>query len=122
MRHDLTILGCGDREWTQYEPVQKELLNYLGKNVLVVHGDARGADTIVGEVASQLDFDVLAIPADWQTYGRSAGPIRNQVMLDQQPDIVLAFHDDIENSKGTKDMVKRAKAVGVECKVITSRK
>jgi len=31
-------------------------------------------------------------------------------MLDEgQPDLVVYFHDDIENSKGTKDMITRAK-------------
>ena len=45
-------------------------------------------------------------PADWKKYGKSAGPIRNREMLKMDPDIVLIFHDDPKNSKGTKDCVK----------------
>lgn len=44
-------------------------------------------------------------PALWNKYGKSAGPIRNQQMLD----IVYAFTYDLENSRGTRDMVLRAR-------------
>jgi hypothetical protein len=46
---------------------------------------------------------VIAMPADWANHGKAAGPIRNRKMLDLKPDLVLAFHADLTNSKGTKD-------------------
>lgn len=52
---------------------------------------------------------VESFPANWSQYGHAAGPIRNQKMLDQNPDLVIAFHFDLEHSKGTKDMINRAK-------------
>jgi len=40
-------------------------------------------------------------------------------MLDQgRPDIVLAFHTNINQSKGTKDMVERAKKAGILSRTI----
>lgn len=58
-------------------------------------------------------------PADWKQYGKAAGPIRNKQMLDEgQPDLVLCFHDDIEKSKGTKNMYELAKARGIKTKLI----
>lgn len=42
-------------------------------------------------------------------------PIRNKQMLDEgKPDLVLAFHTDIENSKGTKNMIYQAKKRGIK--------
>ena len=38
--------------------------------------------------------------------------VRNKKMLDMNPDLVIAFHDDIENSKGTKDCIKEAEKRG----------
>lgn len=87
--------------------------------VTIIEGDARGADTQAGEIAWLHNFDLKIYPADWNKHGKAAGPIRNQQMLDEgKPDIVLAFHDDIENSKGTKDMVKRATKAGIPVQVI----
>ena len=62
---------------------------------------------------------IAVYPADWKKYGRAAGPIRNLQMLDNgKPDICYAFHDCIEKSKGTKDMVNRCKANGLTVNVI----
>jgi hypothetical protein len=64
----------------------------------------RGADTLAGIIAEQIGLQVEVYPADWNRHGQAAGPIRNQQMLDQgRPDIVLAFHANISQSKGTKD-------------------
>jgi hypothetical protein len=69
-------------------------------------------------VASQLGFTVLPFPADWNTHGKAAGPIRNRQMLKEgKPDVVLAFHEDLGRSKGTADMVRAAKAAGIAVKV-----
>lgn len=48
-------------------------------------------------------------------------PIRNQKMLDDNPDIdiVIAFHSDLENSRGTKDMVNRARKKGIKVCIFT---
>ncbi|KKN01348.1 hypothetical protein LCGC14_1128740 [marine sediment metagenome] len=55
-------------------------------------------------------------------YGKAAGPIRNKQMLDEgQPHLVLAFHDNIEESTGTKDMVKQAAKRGIETLVISHK-
>ena len=52
---------------------------------------------------------VLEFPAKWEEFNKYAGPIRNQQMIDEgHPDLVVYFHDNIDGSKGTKDMVDRA--------------
>ena len=84
----------------------------------IIHGAAKGADRIAGEIAVGLGFnEVIAVPANWDKHHRAAGPIRNQVMLDMKPDLVLAFHDDPNLGKGTADMVSRARRAGVEVQV-----
>ena len=56
------------------------------------------------------NYNNPGFPADWKKYGRAAGPIRNKQMLNEgKPDLVLAFHTNIENSKGTKSMIQIAK-------------
>lgn len=80
----------------------------------IVTGDCRGADEMIRSFATGTKRKVSIYRADWLFHGKAAGPIRNQHMLDEgKPDLVLAFHDNIEESKGTKDMVRRALKAGI---------
>src|SRR5262245_33358861 len=113
-----TILCCGDRVWRDWDPIWREL-RALGP-CLIVHGDARGADKMCGYVARRLGYAIDPNPAQWNQYGKAAGPIRNRAMLIKHPHIahVLAFHADLAHSKGTKDMVEQAEAKGIPVTVI----
>jgi len=114
----MKVLVCGDRHWTDRESIQRELESIDGISV-VVHGAAKGADSIAADIAHEMELGVDSYPAQWGRYGRGAGPIRNQQMLDEgRPDLVLAFHRNLSSSKGTKDMVTRAKKAGIKVRVI----
>ena len=105
------ILCCGDRNWKDKQAIELMIKNRLAEYQIetIIEGEARGADKLSAEVAKELGISVLPFSADWSKYGRAAGIIRNQQMLDEgRPDSVLAFHDDIKKSKGTKDMTRRA--------------
>lgn len=114
------ILVCGDRNYTNKSLIKKCIENELNtdcKNI-IIHGGCKGADKLSGIIAKELNLETKVFPADWDKYGTKAGPIRNKEMLDYDPDIILAFHDDLENSKGTKNMVTIARKKGVPVKVI----
>lgn len=118
----MRILICGDRNWTDRQLIFHELVKATGFtfDVTVIEGEARGADTLGKEAAILQGMAVEGYPANWKRFGNSAGPIRNQEMLDKgKPDLVLAFHDDIRNSKGTKDMIARAKKAGIHVELIS---
>lgn len=109
----MRVLVCGDRNWVDKAAVRRELEKFP-KDTVVIEGEARGADTLGREVAEEMGFEVEAYPADWEQYGRAAGPIRNKEMLAQgKPDMVLAFHRCISESKGTAHMMKIANKAGV---------
>lgn len=120
----MRVLVCGDRNWVDsvrdpWGIVMRELSRFP-QGTVVIHGDCRGADKIAGHTAKTLGFDVLAFPADWNTHGRAAGPIRNRQMLKEgKPDMVLAFHTNIATSKGTRDMLKAAEGAGIETHLYT---
>ena len=114
----MRLLVCGDRDWTDKEAIYNEIV-FLAPDV-IIEGGARGADSMARDIAILYDITLVSFPADWPKYGKAAGPIRNQQMLELgKPDLVLAFHDDLDNSKGTKDMVNRARKSGVEVIVWT---
>jgi len=78
----------------------------------------KGADEGAYEAARDLHIPYMICWADWDRWGNKAGPIRNQEMLDRgRPNYALAFHDDLNKSKGTKDMVERLKKAGITTEV-----
>jgi hypothetical protein len=76
----------------------------------VVHGNAVGIDTAADHVCSER-WPVIPVPAEWDKYGRSAGPIRNKKMADMA-DALIAIWDG--NSRGTKNMIETAKKKGLK--------
>lgn len=114
------ILICGDRHWNDFKTIES-YLSSLPKDSVIVEGGCRGADAISGYLARKRGMTVFEEKAEWFKYGAAAGPIRNQLMLDKhKPALVVAFHNDIEHSKGTKDMLNRAQKAGVKTLVMTS--
>jgi hypothetical protein len=119
-RKMLRLLVCGDRDWANAESIAAQI-RVMHPDV-IIEGEARGADRIAHDIALEMGFikgkTLLSFPADWQKYHKAAGPIRNQQMLDEgKPNRVIAFHSNITESKGTKDMVERARKAGIEVMV-----
>ena len=110
----MKILVCGGRDYGDEKRVFDELdaLDKQWRIELVIHGDARGADSLAElwsreRLRASTGRKYRVTSEEWRQLGRKAGPLRNQRMLDeQQPDLVLAFPGDT----GTADMVRRAKA------------
>lgn len=114
----------GDRDWSDRETIKEVLSKYLSSVELLILGDARGTDQIAAEVAEELGFpkkNIVIEKAEWNKYHLAAGPIRNQKMIDHNPDILLAFHNNLMKSKGTKDCVNRAKDVGITVNLYHSK-
>jgi hypothetical protein len=70
----------------------------------LIHGNASGADSIAREWANERGVKQSPFLANWQEFGKSAGPKRNEEMACQNPDMVILF----PGGTGTADMRKRA--------------
>jgi hypothetical protein len=78
----------------------------------------QGADQIAYEWAKGRGVPGKCFPAHWDREGRSAGPKRNQRMLDTfRPDLVVAFLTAGKPNVGTHDMMRRARDAGVEVRI-----
>jgi hypothetical protein len=112
-----TVLICGSRTWMDRGKIETVICG-LDRDTIIVHGGARGADLLADQAAVLWGLLRRVYPADWQTYGKAAGPIRNQQMLDaEEPMCVIAFRMPGE-SRGTDDMIRRARAAGIPVEVI----
>lgn len=119
----MRVLVCGGRDYSDKASVYAALdtlagvteATPLGVPITVIHGGARGADSLADGWSADNWNQTIRFPADWNTHGKAAGPIRNQQMLDEgKPDLVVAF----PGGAGTADMVRRARKAGVEVREI----
>lgn len=131
----MKVLVCGGRTFGRdlaeddplYAKKQREKqfgLNMLhalldkSTNVVIVSGMAKGGDMIGVEYAKEMGLPTEEFPisqADWKRYGNSAGPRRNQIMLNtSKPDWVIAF----PGGNGTKHMCTIAEKEGILVKRI----
>lgn len=122
MSSNFRVLICGDRNWSDVNLILSGIrrVQKWREIDVIIHGGARGADSIAGQVAESLNIPTEVYQPDWDTHGKRAGILRNQEMLDEgKPDLILAFHDDLEHSKGTGHMVKIARQIPVPVAHIT---
>ncbi len=111
----MRVLVCGSRHFNDYE-LLSSVLSEISISVLI-HGAARGADTLAGRFAEERGIPVESFPADWNAFGKAAGPIRNgQMLRDGQPELVVAFRH--SSSRGTQNMIDQATKAGVPVKII----
>lgn len=115
----MKVLCCGDRNWNNKKRIH-EFLSEIPSDefIVILEGECRGADLQCKRVALELGLTVQKFPAEDYGQWPSCGPIRNLAMLDEKPDLVLAFHNDITTSKGTKHTVTIARARNIETMVI----
>lgn len=104
----MIVVISGDREWQDEERIKK-IFEKLEGDITIIHGGCRGLDLLGAKVGKNMGFKIIEVPAEWNLYGKGAGVIRNEKMLRMNPDLVIYFHDNLTESKGTKNLVNTAK-------------
>lgn len=111
----MKVLVCGSRDWNDHEAVRLILARFE-RGTQIIHGGCRGADRTAGTIANRLGLSVTEFPADWKGIGRSAGFKWNLAMLDEKPDLVIAFWKN--GSTGTAHTVREAQRRGIPTEVV----
>lgn len=113
MNNHITLV-CGGRDFSD----QKRLFNFLDKKFeypphdfhMILHGGAKGADTLAGVWARLRGVPEIIIPAQWNFFGKSAGPLRNEWMTYLEPAEIIAF----PGGTGTNNMIELGRKKGIE--------
>ena len=118
----MKVLICGSRNWKEEDVIPEyrieTYIKALPPDTVIIHGGGRGADRIADRIARERGHTVIEHEAKWSLHGDKAGPIRNREMLTFKPDKVVAFHEDIVHSTGTKDMIDVARKALLPVEVI----
>lgn len=112
----MKVLVCGGRHYHFREGLYATLDHVLQQSAdtdpfdVLIAGGARGADQLAFEWALERGVFFVIFPADWDLYGRRAGPVRNQRMRDEgQPDAGIAF----PGGTGTEHMFYLLETAGI---------
>jgi hypothetical protein len=119
------IIVTGSRTWDNPNKLGYELgkavgeLNrkYPGEDIVIVHGNAPGADRIADKLARDHGVTVETHRAEWELQGKRAGMIRNMKMVSLGADICLAFIKD--GSRGATHCAEYAESVGIPVRRFT---
>jgi hypothetical protein len=106
------VLVTGGRGYTLYGEFKHimDIVHDANSFGIVIHGDAKGADTLASRWCKATGLQEIKVPANWKGHGLSAGPRRNQFMIDLlRPDVVVAF----PGGRGTINMMKKASDAGI---------
>lgn len=96
----------GSRTFNDYKLLSKVLDLYKNFDYIIVSGGANGADSLSEKYAKENNIKTNIYLPDWKKYGKSAGFIRNNDIVNNS-DIIIAFWDG--KSKGTKHSISLAK-------------
>ena len=120
-----SIMIVGTRTYEDYKAFKSkvdEWLNYnvnLNEDIIeIVSGGARGVDSLAERLANEENFLKKIFPADWNKFGKSAGPIRNRQMVEyikEKDGVCLIFWDG--QSRGTKNDIDLCNEYEVKYKV-----
>jgi uncharacterized protein YozE (UPF0346 family) len=121
------VIIAGTREFDDYEKFKKFVTSIFDDNIFPEHDEkiqiisrnANGVDKLGERYAKEYGYDLLLYPANWDKYGKKAGPIRNTEMV-KIADCLIAVWDG--QSKGTKDIINKAKANNLNIYMIKYKK
>jgi hypothetical protein len=100
----MKIIITGGRDYADYIMVH-DIIESLNPELIIQGGCPTGADRLAMDSASELEIDCITYEADWNKYGKSAGPIRNKLMCSENTSaIVIAF----PGGKGTENCIQEA--------------
>lgn len=118
------VIIAGSRKFSDYGKLKDNCNRILGGRledgeckVVIVSGHAKGADSLGEQYARERGLDTDVHPADWKRYGRAAGMIRNREMA-EVADALIAFPQEGEENRGTRNMIKLAEKKQLEVYVI----
>ncbi len=102
------VVVAGGRDYNDYKSaksfIEENICDLLeeGNEIIFISGGCRGADALSERFALENGFEIEKYLAQWERYGRAAGPKRNKKMVDTCHRIIC-FWDG--KSKGTKSTI-----------------
>lgn len=112
MSNVCTLAIVGSRNFNDYDAFCDKLNMFVAsiggiqKINKIVSGGAGGADKMAERFARENKIELQVFAADWNRYGRAAGPMRNSQIVEAATHMV-AFPS--KDGRGTQDSLRKAR-------------
>lgn len=106
----MKVIIAGGRDYDNYEVLLAAVEESQFDITTVVSGGAKGADALGERYANEMKKSLLVFEADWKTYGRGAGSVRNKKMAENADALIAIWNGE---SRGTKHMIETATKKGL---------
>ncbi len=106
----MRVAVCGGKDFLAMHLISAVLFKVHRANHIteLLIGNSRGVDEIVNDWAARTGIPVRHINSDWLSYGEDADDVRNQLIIDERPDIIVLF----PGGKRTNDLLNKAITAG----------
>lgn len=113
----IRLLISGSKSFVNKEKIY-QILNMFREidNIHIITGGSKGTEEIAEEFADEYQLELTSIKPDWEENGNFAGYIRNEDLINLEPDFLVTFWDG--DSPGTKDLIKKAKDMKIKTLII----
>lgn len=104
----LAIVGSRKHDnYKEFEKNVREWIKVNGTPEVIISGGAEGADKLAKRFATENNYTFIEYPAQWNMYGKAAGPMRNQKIVDEATHMIAFPLDAPGTGAGTKDSLTR---------------
>lgn len=115
----MKVAIVGSRNFRSFSVLKNRMDFYLKnqnpEEITIISGGANGADTLARLYAKEECYKMIEHLADWDKHGKSAGFIRNNLIV-EAADVLVAFWDG--TSKGTLSSIKLAEKKGIPVRIV----
>lgn len=114
------VIIAGSRHYADYSQLRDVCDNLLADKcqthrIVIISGGAQGADSLGENYARERGYALKRYPAQWDKYGRAAGPIRNAEMARNADALVLFWNG---KSRGSLNMKQEAEKIGLPVRTV----
>ena len=91
----MKVIVAGSREFENYEMLKNKLDKLLvnQKEIQIVSGGCRGVDKLGERYAKEKGYSLKIFKANWDKYGKKAGPLRNRKMAEYANGLVAFYKE-----------------------------
>jgi len=117
----IKVIITGSSDWTDSAAIEKELnlLRSEYPELVVIHGNEPGAESLVENICSALGIATIIVTADYTEFQDMAIAKRNAEMLSAyDPHMLYCFADDVKKEPELSEFVQKAQERAVITKVV----